>query len=153
MTDTDIAAHLLTRTIRLQAKKLRRAERERRRYQRQREAARKTRRKNVQSTDLITDYARLVEYLIARRQWLGWSAAELDERAGFTDGYATKLENWRGPQGRVAGAVSMELWLSALGVGLMPVTVGGTLGTQRRALEAIKRPRLKGDDLVRRVPR
>lgn len=98
-------------------------------------------------------YAGLVEACIARRHALGWTQLELDERAGFQSGYSAKLENWRGRQGRVAGSVTMELWLTALGIGLIPVArIDGKLGDQLANLNVI-RPKIPLADHNRRIPR
>lgn len=91
----------------------------------------------------IATYADLVAYLVARRKALGLTQEEVDERAGFTARYCSKLEAWTGPQGRVAGSISLPLWLEALGVRLKPLA---------DAPADIKRPRLNGADLARRVP-
>ena len=71
---------------------------------------------------LITDWRSLVDSLVDRRHELGWTVEVLGERAGLTPGYVTKLENFDGPQGRVAGAVSLPLWMEALGVRFIRVT-------------------------------
>jgi hypothetical protein len=91
----------------------------------------------------IATYDDLVRYLIARRKALGMTTLELDERAGFPTGYSTKLENWKGPQGRVAGSTSMALWFEALGVKLRPIADEPA---------KVERPRLNGADLARRIP-
>jgi hypothetical protein len=101
----------------------------------------------------FADYDGLVQALIARRKQLGWTQLELDDRAGFQDGYAAKLENWRGPQGRVAGSVTMPLWLQALGLGFVPVAMeDGPIREQRKRLSGIERPKLSVNELQRRVP-
>lgn len=94
----------------------------------------------------IHDYAAFVDALVARRHALGWSQAELDQRAGWPDGYAGKLESWQGPQGRIAGSVSMPLWLQTLGITLVPLEVpGGPPPAHDGA-------RLTNPDMVRRLP-
>lgn len=98
-------------------------------------------------------YDGFVEALIKRRKQLGWSQQELDDRAGFQPGYAGKLEAWRGPSGKVAGSVTMALWLDALGIGFIAVpTVDGTVRDQARELAMARRPRLNGAQLTQRVP-
>lgn len=71
----------------------------------------------------VSDYASLVRALTARRKALGMTQLDLDERAGFQDGYAGKLEIGYRPGGRTVGAVSLPLWLEALGVRLAVVPV------------------------------
>lgn len=91
----------------------------------------------------ITDYDSFVAYMVARRKALGWTQLECDERAGFTAGQTSKLEAWRGPQGRVAGSVTMPRWLAALGVELKPAL---------KRPQKFTGPRLNGAQLAQRVP-
>lgn len=110
--------------------------------------------KQRQKQHAFWGYAGLVDALIARRHALGWTQLELDERAGFQSGYAAKLENWRGPQGRVAGSVTMTLWLEALGLGFVPVSkFDGPIGEQLKRLATIERPKLPPADHNKRIPK
>lgn len=114
----------------------------------------RSRRKARLAKTAVWGYDGLVSALVARRHALGWSQLELDERAGFQSGYTAKLENWRGPQGRVAGSVTMPLWLQALGVGFVPVALfEGHIGDQQKRLEAIVRPQLGAAEHNRRIPK
>lgn len=47
---------------------------------------------------VITDYGELVDALRTRRKNIGLSQLELDHRAGWTDGYASKLEMSDAPE-------------------------------------------------------
>lgn len=133
-----------TRRRRQRERRLRRKERNRRYYRRSKQRLSKT---------AFYGYDGFVAALIARRHALGWSQLELDERAGFQSGYSGKLENWRGPQGRVAGSITMTLWLQALGIGFVPVAmVDGRVSDQARILASIIRPPLAPTDHNRRIP-
>lgn len=72
---------------------------------------------------LAETYADLVRMLIARRRNLGLSLLELDHRAGFADGHASKLEAPDRAYGRMPAGNSLEYWLGALDVaiGLIPL--------------------------------
>ena len=70
------------------------------------------------SGGVARNYAELVWLLRARRHALGITHLELDERAGFEDGYASKLEQPVALYGRSAVNPSFDLWLGGLGVGL-----------------------------------
>ena len=95
---------------------------------------------------LITDWRSFVDALVDRRHELGWTVEVLGERAGLTPGYVTKLENFDGPQGRVASAVSLPLWMEALGVRFVRVTQAPaeTVRAALRDAETARRPR-RGD--------
>lgn len=62
-----------------------------------------------------TCYHELVWLLIERRKALSMSQLDLDARAGWTDGYASKLEIPHADDGRTASWESMQTWLAALG--------------------------------------
>lgn len=82
------------------------------------------------------DYPELVELLIRRRLALGLSQAEVDHKAGWPEGYTSKLEMKLGlpiwlrrnsvlrPRStgelvsRTAGKMSLSVWLRTLGVKL-----------------------------------
>lgn len=100
-------------------------------------------------------YDGFVQALVDRRHDLGWSQLELDERAGFQSGYTAKLEAWRGPQGRVAGSVTMPLWLQALGVGIVVVPLlDGSIDDQATVLSDVRPPpRLVLADHNKRIPK
>lgn len=68
-------------------------------------------------------YEGFVQMMVDRREALGFTRQMVDERAGFACGFTARLENWRGPQGRVAGSVTMPLWLAALGLGCRVVPI------------------------------
>lgn len=90
-------------------------------------------------------YDGFVKAMVARRKQLGWSMGDLDDRAGFPDGYTQKLENWQSEHGRVAGHTAMTLWLQALGISFVPVpTEDGSIREQVRKLLAVDRPKLNG---------
>lgn len=72
---------------------------------------------------LIETYDDFVDVMIASRKALGMSQADLDAATGWPDSYTSKLESWQGPEGRVAGAMSMPLWWRALGIRMLPVAV------------------------------
>lgn len=134
-----------------------RRHRDRKNRRRQRWRLQKQRRKKrgilALREQVFRGYDGFVEALIKRRKQLGWSQQELDDRAGFQPGYAGKLEAWRGPSGKVAGSVTMALWLDALGIGFIAVpTVDGTVRDQARELAMARRPRLNGAQLTQRVP-
>jgi hypothetical protein len=97
----------------------------------------------VDPTTVIDDYDSFVRALIAKRHALGWSQAELCERAGLQDGYVAKLESWKGPQGRVAGSTSLPLWMGALGVKLIPIDVPPVKATTTLRISVV--------DLARRI--
>lgn len=139
------AGSVRKRSSRWRERRERRKQRNQRYYRHAKKRLRKT---------AVWGYDGLVEALIARRHALGWTQLELDERAGFQSGYTGKLENWRGPQGRVAGSVTMPLWLQALGIGFLPVTLAdGKIADQAKALAEIDRPQLPLADLTRRIPK
>lgn len=98
-----------------------------------------------QGQRVVRTYEEMVDALVDRRRQLGWTQEVLDDRAGFQIGYAAKLENWRGPQGRVAGSVTMPLWFEALALGFIPIAFNAT-GS------AISRPPMEPTDLARRIP-
>lgn len=124
-----------TRSQRYRRRKAARLARKRRYYRNHRDRLVGTRR-----IDAFAGYERLVKILVARRVELGWSQAELDERAGFQEGYCGKLEAWRSPHGRVAGSVTLPLWLQALGIGFVPAMVVGKVGWPRKAKRKPRAP-------------
>lgn len=67
------------------------------------------------SAHIVGDYSALIDVMRKRRVELGLTCIELDAKAGFPEGYTSKLENYRqaGP-GRAFGPVSLPLWLGAL---------------------------------------
>lgn len=72
---------------------------------------------------LIREYPDLVKTLIERRHELGMSSIELDARAGWQEGYTSKVENFAKPYGRGIGPVSLPLWLESLGLAMILVKV------------------------------
>jgi hypothetical protein len=68
---------------------------------------------------LIRSYAELVKAFVDRRVALNMSQAELDDRAGAADGYCGKIECFD----RRLGALTLDLFLSALGLGLLVIEV------------------------------
>lgn len=145
MVDTGDPVSPVTKRVRRHRARLERRKQRNRRYYR---ASKKR-----LSDRAFYGYDGFVAALIARRHALGWSQLELDERAGFQSGYSGKLENWRGPQGRVAGSITMTLWLQALGIGFVPVAiVDGRVSDQARVLASIIRPPLAPTDHNRRIP-
>lgn len=138
-----------TRQQRYRERKVRRKARQARYWQRHKDRLTRTRRK-----DAFVGYDGLVDALVRRRKQLCLTVEALDELAGFPKGYATKLENYTGPQGRVAGAVTLPLWLQALGLGFIAVPmVDGSTKEQAHALARVKRPPQNGADLQRRPRR
>ena len=103
----------------------------------------------IDETREVRTYDDLVAALIARRHALKWSQAELDQRAGFQDGYSAKLERFDGPQGRVAGAMALPLWMETLGISFLVVDHAPTRAARERLAE-VERPRVSGADLARR---
>jgi hypothetical protein len=98
------------------------------------------------SPAVIRTYRDLVNHLIDRRHDLGLTQLDLDARAGWSSGYSGKLEAFDGSEGRVAGAVTLPLWLEALGVELLPVAAAPSTGTRppRSVPELERRPRRLG---------
>jgi len=73
---------------------------------------------------LVTDYEQLALALRRRRQRLGLTMNELDDRSGLQLGYTAKLENFSHENsGRFIGPVSLPLWLGALGLAIVLVPV------------------------------
>lgn len=72
---------------------------------------------------VIREYGDLVDALVARRYEIGMSAVTLDARAGWQEGYTSKIENWHKPYGRGIGPVSLPLWLESLGMAMILVKV------------------------------
>ena len=72
---------------------------------------------------IIREYADLVDALVERRHEVGMSAVALDARAGWQEGYTSKIENWQKPYGRGIGPVSLPLWLESLGMAIVLVKV------------------------------
>jgi hypothetical protein len=70
---------------------------------------------------VVREYKDLVGALVERRHEIGMSAVSLDARAGWQEGYTSKIENWDKPYGRGIGPVSLPLWLESLGLGLIIV--------------------------------
>jgi len=76
----------------------------------------------IQSARIVGDYDTLIEVMRERRKTLGITCIELDAKAGFPEGYTSKLENYtRAGPGRSFGPVSMPLWLGALGLKMVIV--------------------------------
>lgn len=121
MVGEDTRDGIISRIDRRRQRRRLRNRRYRARLKRAQRLAKRLAKRLEKGAESITTYDELVAYLVARRHALGWSQAELDQRAGFQDGYSAKLESWRGPQGKVAGAVIMPLWFAALGIALKPV--------------------------------
>lgn len=63
---------------------------------------------------LITDYDELVKALVAQRARQKMTVLEVDAKSGMQEGYTSKLENYRRPQGRGMGPETFPLWLGAL---------------------------------------
>lgn len=74
---------------------------------------------------LIESYDDFVGAMIAQRHARGLTQLELDALAGWGDGFASRLEAWQGPKGRVAGAISIVRWWNALGIRMLPVSIDG----------------------------
>ncbi|MGN7770764.1 hypothetical protein [Phyllobacterium sp. 22552] len=70
---------------------------------------------------LIREYPDLVKTLIQRRHELGMSSMELDARAGWQEGYTSKLENWEKDYGRSIGKMLLPVWLEALDISMILV--------------------------------
>ena len=101
-------------------------ERERkRRYRSQKmNASRDVPRDNEGQTVLLgsaTTYEKLVAILVKRRHSLGLTQLQLDDKAGYTDTYTSKLEAYQGRGGRTMGMMAMPTWLGALGVRLQVI--------------------------------
>ena len=78
----------------------------------------------VLTADSFDDF---VPILTQRRNDLGWSQAELDERAGWADGYTGKLEiGPRAATGRRASRDMLEVWITALGLTMAVVVPTST---------------------------
>jgi hypothetical protein len=75
----------------------------------------------MNAPQLIRQYPDLIKTLKERRLELGMSAMELDARAGWQEGYTSKVENWAKPYGRGIGPVSLPLWLEALDMSMILV--------------------------------
>jgi transcriptional regulator with XRE-family HTH domain len=75
---------------------------------------------------MVVTYEDLVAALKARRQSLGLSQLAVDDMAGLSEGYVSKLEmsltNPRSPTARAIGRDSLPLLLGALGVKLALVS-------------------------------
>ena len=61
-----------------------------------------------------TTYSELVWLLIQRRHALGYSQEALDHLCGWTAGMTSKLEIPHANDGRFAGALTLNVWLTAL---------------------------------------
>lgn len=72
---------------------------------------------------VIREYSDMVDALVERRHEIGMSAVSLDARAGWQEGYTSKIENWQKPYGRGIGPVSLPLWLESLGLAMILVKV------------------------------
>ena len=66
----------------------------------------------------FSSYDELLNLLDQRRQDLGISMAELDRRAGLSEGYSGHIFSPNSKQGRGLGTVSLPLIFGALGVKL-----------------------------------
>jgi len=82
--------------------------------------AKRRQRKSERGTEIRT-YEELIEALRSRRHELGLTQQDLNEIAGFQDGYVNKLEIGYREGGRGIGAFSLPTWLDALGVRLLVV--------------------------------
>lgn len=82
--------------------------------------AKRRQRKSERGIEIRT-YEELIEALRSRRHELGITQQELNEIAGFQDGYVNKLEIGYREGGRGIGAFSLPTWLDALGVRLLIV--------------------------------
>lgn len=102
----------------------------------------------------IRSYEGLANALAFRRNQLGLSQLELDDRCGFADGHIGKLEKPLSSFGRVATTVTMERWLAGLGVGLLVVPLTeGPMREQIAALAGVRMEPLKSElDHRRRIP-
>lgn len=69
----------------------------------------------------VRTYEDLIEALKTRRHELRLTQQDLNEIAGFQDGYVNKLEIGYREGGRGIGAFSLPTWLDALGVRLLVV--------------------------------
>jgi transcriptional regulator with XRE-family HTH domain len=88
--------------------------------------------RHVDVPEVATSYEDLVLQLIARRHQLGWTQRELDDRAGWADGYAGKIETSPGASSqsrRRPSSSTFATWLDALGVVLVGVPGHGELPT------------------------
>lgn len=72
-------------------------------------------------SDVIQSYEDLVAAMIDRRKALKLSNMELENKAGFQEGYVTKLENPGKKYGRGVGPDTLPLWLGGLRVGIVLV--------------------------------
>lgn len=71
---------------------------------------------------VVSDYKALIAAMRQRRTDLGMTCIEVDSKAGFPEGYTSKLENYtRAGPGRSFGPVSLPLWLGALGLKIVVV--------------------------------
>jgi len=68
-------------------------------------------------------YNELCQLLAMQRIALGMTQRELDQLAGFQDGYTGKLETGTRPKGRTIGSRLLPMWLGALGVRLAIVPI------------------------------
>jgi predicted transcriptional regulator len=73
----------------------------------------------MNAPQLIREYPDIVKTLVERRLELGMSAMELDARAGWQEGYTSKLENWDKNYGRSFGRVLLPVWLEALDMSMI----------------------------------
>jgi hypothetical protein len=69
----------------------------------------------------IRDYADLIATMRARREELGWSQEQANDRCGFQDGYYAKLEIPSDVSGRTLTPLTFPCVLTALGFDLVPV--------------------------------
>ena len=70
-----------------------------------------------------TTYSELVWLLMQRRYALGYSQEALDHLCGWTAGMTSKLEIPHANDGRFAGALTLNVWLTALRAKVMVVGV------------------------------
>lgn len=89
--------------------------------QRMRRWRAKQKQKRVEAGIVVRTYEDLVEALKTYRHEQGLSQMELDNIAGFQDGYTAKLEVGYKEGGRGVGAMSLPTWLDSLGVRLLVV--------------------------------
>jgi hypothetical protein len=93
--------------------------------------------------EVATSYDDLVLQLIARRHQLGWTQRDLDDRAGWADGYAGKIEaspETSNKYRRRPTSSTFANWLTALGAVLVGVPGYGDLPHACTARHDAQRP-------------
>lgn len=82
--------------------------------------------------DQGANYATIIDALRKRREELNLAAADVDDLAGFPEGYCNKLENWnKEGYGRGFGEESLRAWCNSLGVEIAMVRVDLPMSTER----------------------